>query len=243
MSVTVSNATPAIAVVTLNTPPVNALDASGYDAAAAALQRASAEPAVRAVVLTGAGTRAFSAGTDLAAFEDGERYGATADAALRFFETLANAEVPIVGALNGPAVGAGAMIAADCDLLVAVETSYFAIPELARGFVGAGSHVKRLAPYFKAARMMLLGERLTAAEAANLGTVTRVVAPGRLLETAVELAERLASLDPFAVRAARAIFRRPETDEALEGYRAELGTMRAMVGAPRGESGPALGAR
>lgn len=231
MTVAITNATTAVAVLTVDRPPVNALDASAYEAATTALERAAGQPAVRAIVLTAAGSRAFSAGTDLAAFEDGESYGPTADAALRFFEALASVDVPIVGALNGPAVGAGAMIAAECDVLVAVEASYFSIPELTSGFVGAGSHIKRLAPYFKAIRMMLFGERLTAAEAAKLGTVKRVVSPERLLEVALDIAERLAALDPAAVRAARAIFRRPEGRVALEGYRAELETMRAMIGA------------
>ncbi len=237
-TITVTIGAPTVAVITLDRPPVNALDAGGYAAAADALERVAAEPSVRVVVITGAGTRAFSAGTDLQAFEDGERYRPTADAALRFFETLARSPKPIVGALNGPAVGAGAMIAAECDVLVAVETSYFAIPELTHGFVGAGSHIKRLAPYFKATRMMLLGERLTAAEAVRIGTVRRVVAPERLLDVAAEIAAQLARLEPAAVREARAIFREPESRHALEGYRAELQTMRAMIGA--GEAGEAL---
>ncbi len=231
MTATVTNATPTVALVTIDRPPVNALDAAAYEAAASALQRAGDDPTVGAIVLAGAGSRAFSAGTDLSALEDGESYGPTADSALRFFETLAQSPKPIVGAVNGPAVGAGAMIAAECDVLVAVKGSYFSIPELTRGYVGAGSHIKRLAPYFKTIRMMLLGERLTAAEAGRLGTVARVVARERLLEVAVEIGERLAALNPGAVREARSIFRRPEGELALEGYRAELDTMRAMIGA------------
>jgi enoyl-CoA hydratase/carnithine racemase len=121
------------------------------------------------------------------------------------------------------------MIAAECDLLIATHAAYFSVPELTVGFLGAASHVKRLAPYFKAQRMMLLGERLDVVDARASGTVMAIVEPARLLVEAIEVAERLSDLDPVAVRDARAIFRQPESRLALDGYRAEIQALQRLV--------------
>jgi enoyl-CoA hydratase len=219
--------------LTLERPPVNALDADAYECAAEALEQTARSSSIRALVVTGAGTRAFCAGTDVAAFEDERACSRTTSAGLRFFEALAGLPQPIVGALNGPAIGAGAMIAAECDILIAVDSVYFSVPELTAGFVGAASHIKRLAPYFKAQRMMLLGERLEVADAYASGTVTAIVEPERLLVQASQVAERLSDLDPLSVRDARWIFRMPESRLALEGYRSELQALERLVARKR----------
>jgi enoyl-CoA hydratase len=218
-----------VARLTLDRPPVNALDASAYVGATGALEQVAESCSTRALVLTGAGTRVFCAGTDTVAFEDEAACIRTTSAGQRFFETLARLPQPIVGALNGPAIGAGAMIAAECDILIASETVYFSVPELPAGFVGAASHIKRLAPYFKAQRMMLLGEHLEAVEAHASGTVMAIVEADRLLGEATRVAKRLSDLDPLAVRDARAIFRQPEGRLALEGYRSELEALKRLV--------------
>ncbi len=228
--VTLDQSGGSVALLTFDRPPVNALDASAYGAAAYALDQVSQSSSVRVLVLTGGGTRVFCAGTDVAAFEDEAVCARTASAGQRFFEALAGLPQPIVGALNGPAIGAGAMIAAECDILIATQTVYFSVPELPAGFVGGASHIKRLAPYFKVQRMMLLGERLSLAEARQNGTVMRVVKPPLLIEEAIGLAERLSDLDPLVVRDARPIFRQPESRLALEGYRAELRALERLVG-------------
>jgi enoyl-CoA hydratase len=220
-----------IAVVTIARPPVNALDTAAYLALAAALEAAAARAGTRAIVLTGAGERAFCAGSDTGAFADAEQYASICAAGRRFFGALAALAIPVVGALNGPAVGAGAMIAADCDVLLAASGAYMTIPELSLGVPGAASHVKRLAPYHKVQRMLLLGERLTPEEAYLAGTVAEVVSRDALLDTALEVARRIAALEPEAVSAARRIFRAPESDAALAGYHAELDAAGAIVAA------------
>jgi enoyl-CoA hydratase len=222
---------PGIARLTIRRPPVNALDADAYDGLTGMLEMLGSTPDLRALVLTGDGDRVFSAGSDLAAFGDAEAYDRIAAAGRGFFAALASVPVPIVGALNAPAVGAGAMIAAECDVLLAAPKVYFSIPELAVGVPGSGSHIKRLAPYFKAQRMLLLGERLTLDEAVAFGTVARVVPPADLDRAALEAAEQIAGLDPEAVRAARAIFRAPESKAALAGYDAEMAAAVPIVAA------------
>ncbi|MCW3064224.1 MAG: enoyl-CoA hydratase/isomerase family protein [Solirubrobacterales bacterium] len=227
-------AAPGVALLTLSRPPVNALDAETYLGVADALDAAAGAPETRALVLTATGERAFSAGSDIGAFGDERDYERISVAGRRFFETLARLPVPVVGALNAPAVGGGAMIAAECDVLLAAPDAYFTIPELSLGVPGAGSHAKRLAPYFKVQRMLLLGERLTAEEALAFGTVLRIVARDELVAAAVGVAQEIAALDPDAVRAARAIFRAPESDAALAGYHAELDAAVRLVAARTG---------
>jgi enoyl-CoA hydratase len=219
-----------VAVVTIDRPPVNALDPAAYAALADAFE-AFAEPSgdIRALVLTAAGERTFSAGTDTGVFGDLGAYDAAIAEGRRCFEALARVGVPVVGAINAPAVGGGAMLAGECDVLLAAEGAYFAIPELTLGIPGGASHARRLAPAFKVQRMMLLDERLTADEALAYGTLERVVARAELLGAALDVARALAQVDPRAMRAARAIFRAADSERALAGYHAELDAGSALV--------------
>lgn len=177
----------------------------------------------------GAGRRAFCAGTDLAAFETEEALEDTAAAALAFFELFGDFPLPLIGALNGPAVGGGAMIAAQCDLLLAAPSAYISVPELTSGYIGAASHIKRLVPYHKALRMMLLGERLTAAEALEAGVLVDIIEPEELMSRACAVAQTVAELDQIAVGDAIRILREPETRIGLEGYRRELDSLAELL--------------
>jgi enoyl-CoA hydratase len=229
-----STPAPGVAQLTIDRPPVNALGAETYDALAGVLGDLGDSPQVRVLVLTAAGTRAFSAGSDISEFGDPASYARIAAASHRFFAALGGLPVPIVGALNGPAVGAGAMIAAECDVLLATPDAHLSIPELSLGVPGSGSHSKRLAPYFKVQRMLLLGERLTVEQAVAFGTVLEIVPAERLLAAAIAVAERIAALQPDAVQAARAIFRASESRAALDGYGEELAAAVPMVSAAIG---------
>jgi enoyl-CoA hydratase len=230
---------PGVAQLTIDRPPVNALGAETYDGLATALRSlagagsdsGSGSGDVRALVLTGAGTRAFSAGSDISEFGDPPSYARIAAASQRFFEALGGLAVPIVGALNGPAVGGGAMIAAECDVLLATPDAHLSIPELSLGVPGSGSHAKRLAPYFKVQRMLLLGERLTVEQAVAFGTVSEIVPAEQLVAAAIAVAQRIAALAPDAVQGARAIFRAPESRAAMAGYGAELAAAVPIVSA------------
>ena len=121
-------------------------------------------------------SRIFSGGADFAGFASVSDTEDIAAAGREFFTALAQVPVVVIGALNGPAVGAGAMIAAQCDLLISVPDAYLQVPELVNGYLGGARHVKRLATYHKVLRMMLLGERLTAEEALATGVILELVA-------------------------------------------------------------------
>ncbi|MFJ9381727.1 enoyl-CoA hydratase/isomerase family protein [Streptomyces sp. NPDC101455] len=213
----------ACAVLTLDHPPVNALDAHGYRAVTAALADLDSDPAIRAIVVTGAGSRAFCAGTDMAGLAPGADLGELTTASLAFFETLSGLRTPLVGALNGPAVGGGAMIAAECDVLTATRNARLGVPELQLGFPGAGSHIARLVPRPVALRMLLLGEQLSADRMLEMGLLVEVVDETQQLRASAErCAKTIAALDPVAVRGARGVLRGEADARALAGYREEL---------------------
>ncbi|MEU6148271.1 enoyl-CoA hydratase/isomerase family protein [Streptomyces sp. NPDC047081] len=219
-----------VAVVVLDRPPVNALDTAGYRCAATELADLDRDDEVRAIVLTGAGTRAFSAGTDTASLTSVSSVTEVCEAALHFFTTLSALDTPMVGALNGPAVGGGAMIAAECDVLVAISTANLAVPELQLGFPGGGSHLKRLVPYPTALRMVLIGERPDAYQLLAMGTLAEVVdTPDALRIAALRHAQVIAGLDLAALVPARRIIRQADAMAALQGYREELDHLRAIL--------------
>jgi enoyl-CoA hydratase len=221
-----------VTILTFDRPPVNALDAEAYRFATRALERSEPDGA-RAVVVTGAGRRAFCAGTDIRSMSlAGNDLEDAFAAAQKFFTAVARSSVPLVGALNGPAIGGGAMIASECDVLIAVADAHFRMPELQLGFPGGGSHLMRLVPRFVGLRMLLLGEELSAPDALSYGVIHRLVDPELLLPTALDCATRIARLDPRAVRAARDIVRAPGRDEVLEGYAGEMRAMRALLPLP-----------
>jgi enoyl-CoA hydratase len=229
VSLVLSWPTAGVALLTLARAPVNALDAAAYTGLADHLDGLTSDPALRALVLTAEGDRAFCAGTDTAAFATDREYVEVCAACWRFFETLSRFPVPVVGALNGPAIGGGAMIAGDCDVLLAAPNVYFTVPEVSLGVPGGGSHIRRLAPYFKVQRMVLLGERLTLDEAVAAGTVATIVERDALVDAAVAVAREIAGRDAGAVREARAIFRAPESADVRTGFRAELDAASALV--------------
>lgn len=219
-----------VARITIDRPPVNALDHAAFVTLGTILRGLTGDDGVRCVILTAAGERTFSAGTDLAEFQDAASTTRVSVAALAAFEALAGLPQPVIGALNGPAVGVGAMLASQLDLLVAHRGVRFVLPEVPAGFPGGGSHLVRLAPWFKLQRMVLLAEPLTADEASAHGSLAASVdTTDQVHRAAIELAQRVAALEANAVRSARAVVRSAGDRAALQGYRNELLALAATL--------------
>lgn len=193
-------------VVTINRPERrNALDPAAMSGIGRALVGAAADNGVRAVVLTGAGDRAFCAGMDLKAFAEG---GISVDDLPKpGLEVLTSAVFPkpVIAAVNGPALAGGFELMSACDLVVAAEHATFGIPEVKRGLVaaGGGTRLPRRIPLAIALEMGLTGEPLDAARALALGLVNRVVPAGEVLDTALGLAAAVAANGPLAVTATK----------------------------------------
>ncbi len=196
-----------IAVVTLNRPDsLNATDEALHGALAAVWPRLSADPDVRAVVLTGNG-RAFSGGGDLDLLqrmtEDLDLRARIMAEGIDIVEAMTAVPVPIVAAVNGPAVGLGCSLAAMSDLVVMEEQAYYADPHVMLGLVAADGGALTwplLTSLLRAKEFLLLGDRMPAAQALELGLANRVVPTGTALDEARALAARLAALPPQSVR-------------------------------------------
>jgi enoyl-CoA hydratase/carnithine racemase len=202
----------AVCVVTIDRPERrNALDPETYRALGAAFVNARDDDAVRAVVLTGAGDKAFSAGMDLEAFSA----ASTGDASTSTSAPGPGAEVfseqlfpkPIVAAVNGAAVGGGFGLALACDLIVAADHAIFGIPEVRRGLVGVGvtSRAALRLPPALIMELALTGEPITATRAYELGVVNRVVPGPSVVSTAVDIAATIAANAPLGVRLAKEV--------------------------------------
>jgi enoyl-CoA hydratase len=221
-------------VLTVNRPAkLNAISSAVLAALDRRLDQAERDPEVRALVLTGAGERAFVAGADIAEYAAGDhqafvRYQAESR---RLFSRLDGLDKPVIGAVNGYALGGGFELALCCDLLVASTTARFGLPEGRLGLSPGGGGTQRLtraAGPFVAADVLLAGRRLTAEEARGLGLVAEVVAPERLLEAALAKAEQVARVAPLAGRAMLSLVRTAMEAPLEEGLGREQDALAAL---------------
>jgi enoyl-CoA hydratase len=207
-SMGVAEAVTGVALVTIDRPDaLNALSFDLLDELADALEALDRDPACRAIVITGAGTRAFAAGADIR--ELAAQTSATLHAERRFevWDRLAAVGLPTIAAVRGVALGGGCELAMTCDMIVAAEDASFGQPEIRLGVMPGAGGTQRLTRAIGKARamaMILTGESIGAAEAAAIGLVTRVVPPEATVDVALQLAARIAALPPLAVRAAKA---------------------------------------
>ncbi len=210
----------AVAIVTLNVPQTrNALDGEPMYAALEEIARSlNADDSVGAVVLTGAGP-AFSAGGNVKAMRDkaGMFGGRAAEVFAnyrrgiqRVTRAIVSLEMPVIAAVNGPAVGAGCDLACFCDIRIAGERATFAESFVALGIIagdGGAWILPRLIGHQAAAVLSFTGDAIDATTALRLGLVWQVVADADLHATAEALAERIASRSSYAVRATKRLMR------------------------------------
>jgi enoyl-CoA hydratase/carnithine racemase len=191
-------------VVTLNRPEaLNAVNAAMSSALGRALERADADPGIRAVVLCGNG-RAFCAGVDLKELAAGRSVHDPEHPEWGFAGIVRHEiATPVIAAVHGYALGGGTEIALAADLAVADTTARFGLPEVTRGVVaGAGGMLRlpRQIPLKVALELGLTGMPISAERAYSLGLVNRVVAPGTALDEALLLARQIGAAAPMAVR-------------------------------------------
>ncbi len=235
-TVSMEDAGDGVRVVTLNRPHrLNAITPELLEDLIAALQAADRDPAVRALVLTGAG-RAFCAGDDLKEFGEQSKDEATARGYIERIQDVTRAmllgDTPIIGAIRGWAVGGGLEWMINCDFALAAEGTRFFFPEISLGvFVTGGvtELLPRLVGLQRARALIMLGERFDAGQAREWGLVWKVTPDAELMPEALALAHRIAALPPEPVRALRRILARrassgleaamaAETDATVRGF-------------------------
>ena len=197
-----------VAIITVDRPKVlNALNAQTVGEIGEAFEQVRNDEAVKAVILTGGGEKAFVAGADIAELAKMTPITgkATAERGQAVFARIERFPKPVIAAINGFALGGGCELALACHIRLASEKAQIGLPEVTLGIIpgyGGTQRMARLLGKGKALELILTGDRIPAAEAERIGLVNKVVAPEELMNVAMEMAKKIASRGPLAVRAA-----------------------------------------
>lgn len=236
-----------VEIVTLNRPPVNAVNSQMMAELIQTFSSYEARGEVRAVVLAGNGTKAFCSGLDLKDLNKMQQSDLSIkdqiDPGWQWRLTqraIRHSMVPVICALEAPAIGAGFSLAAISDFIIASTSARFALTEINVGLLGGGSKAMKLMGAPKAKYMIYTGEMIRPEELHRVGAIERVVEPGQALQEALTIAKLIASKSPLAVRMAKQAILRIETDAIEEESRTEadhLGRLRQFE-----DSGEALSA-
>src|SRR5215213_2059183 len=215
-----------VAVVTIDRQEkLNALDRQVVEEIGQALLELEAE-GPRAIVVTGAGERAFVAGADIRAMSvmdplEAKRFSEIGHAAMALLD---RSPVPTIAAVNGFALGGGCEVALACDVRIAAENATFGFPEVGLGIVpgmGGTQRLPRLIGPSLAKELIFTGRRISASEAREMGLVNRVVAQGEALNAAMDLAAEISANGPLAVRHAKSAANRSLDVDLVSGLEYE----------------------
>ena len=229
--------------VTINRPKANAIDAATSLEMSAVFESFMKDSQLRVAILTGAGTRFFSAGWDLTAASEGEAF--ESDYGIGGFGGICELKYrpkPVIVAVNGMAVGGGFEIALAADLIVAAEHAEFFLPEANLGLIADNATIRlpKIVPPNIAREMLISGRRMSATEAQSWGIVNQVTSTENLMTAARELATKICAAAPLSVAAVLELVRDLEdvsTDDAMpilrsnETYRAAINSQDAKEGA------------
>jgi enoyl-CoA hydratase len=220
-----------VATVTLDRPPVNAITRDTMAEIRDVFGSFAEQRDVRVAIFTAAGDRAFMGGVDLrspsvgAAVSDDDVPPTLVIDPSRVARdamwAITDCAVPVIGAINGPALGAGLAYAACCDILLASDNARFGTTEINVGLLGASSHLSTLVGRHKARELFFTGEQISADELHRLGALRAVVPRADLDAAARELALALAKKSPIALRLAKESMNRVEGLPLKDGYRIE----------------------
>ena len=229
--------------VTINRPKANAIDAATSREMSAVFESFMKDSQLRVAILTGAGTRFFSAGWDLTAASEGEAF--ESDYGVGGFGGICELKYrpkPVIVAVNGMAVGGGFEIALAADLIVSAEHAEFFLPEANLGLIADNATIRlpKVMPPNIAREMLISGRRMSATEAQSWGIVNQVTSTENLMTAARELATKICAAAPLSVAAVLELVRDLEdvsTDDAMpilrsnETYRAAINSQDAKEGA------------
>jgi enoyl-CoA hydratase/carnithine racemase len=219
-----------VAVVTIDHPPVNALNTATLEELNAAIDQVIADAHVKAVVVTGAGQLAFVAGADITEFtklETTDQAKTISRQVQAVFTKIENAPKPFIAAINGVALGGGLELALACHLRIIGDRAKVGQPEINLGIIpgwGGTQRLPRLVGRAKALEFILTGDSVTPQEAYRLNLVNKVVPGGEVLKTAKDLARKIAQKGALASRAALKAVNGGEGKSLEEGLRLEAET-------------------
>lgn len=196
-----------VAVITINRPKqLNALNSQVMIDVVSACQRLDEDDNCRAIVITGEGDKAFAAGADIKEMATQGYAQAYNQRMLGGWDGLKHVRKPLVAAVNGYALGGGCEVAMMCDIIIASEKASFGQPEVTLGVIPGMGGTQRLTwavGKYRAMDLILTGRRISAVEAASMGLVSRVVAPERLMDEALGVAQQVAAFSRPVVAKAK----------------------------------------
>lgn len=232
-----------IAVLTLDRPEVhNAIDEALRARLAAAMAELAADPAIGVLLLTGAGSRAFCAGMDLREFAANPMpVAARRRQRQQRPQPFARFPKPVIGVINGLALGLGLEMALQCDILVAAQSASFALAEVRRGLIPGNGGTQRLARRIgqgRALELVLTGRSIGAAQALAWGLVEYVMPDDQAMAKAQELAREILANAPVAVQLARDAVRRGAEMPLADGLRLEDDLLQVAMGTEDAREGP-----
>jgi enoyl-CoA hydratase/carnithine racemase len=211
-----------VATLTVDRPPLNALSYHAKEEIAACLEEIGAEPAVRCLIVYGAGGRAFSVGSDIKEFPEVAARRLARQRAVHehgVYNRLDRFPLPTIAAIDGHCLGGGLELALACDLRVASETSHLGLPEVKLGVFPAGGGTERLPRLIGEARareLIYTGDPVDAREAWRIGLVNRVAPAGQALAVAQELGRTIAARASVTLRTIKAVMDRGLDMDLLE---------------------------
>ena len=215
-----------IALVTINHPPVNALDQKTVSELGQAMDELEKRPEAKIIILTGGGDKAFVAGADITAFTGltrvtAEQFALSIQSILLKME---GSKKVVICAINGLALGGGCEVAMACDIRIASEKAKLGQPEVNLGVIpGAGGtqRLPRLVGKGRAMELVFTTDMISAEEARAIGLVNRVVPPGSLLEEAKKMAKKILTKGPVAITMAKRAITEGLEMELKEGLKLE----------------------
>jgi enoyl-CoA hydratase/carnithine racemase len=200
----------------------NALTADMYSQLAEALELASSNPETRVILITGSGD-SFSSGNDLNDFLQNPPQGGSSPV-FRFLNAISTCEKPIIAAVNGLAIGIGTTMLLHCDLVYASESALFQLPFVNLALVpeaAASLLLPQRIGYHKAAELILLGSKFSAAKARDYGIINELYTQESLLENANQIAQELSQKAPEALRLSKMLLKRANTQHVSETMQTE----------------------
>ncbi len=215
------------AIVTIDHPPMNALDAATKEAIAEVFRELDdRRQEIRAVILRGAGEKAFAAGADIKTFLEltPEMARRRLSRSHQIYSMVENFQWPVIGAIHGFCLGGGLELALCCDIRYAEETAKFGFPEVNLSvFPGNGGIARSLyhLPLGKLKELVFTGEIISAAEALSLGLIEKVVPAGRSLEACLELSARIIEKGPLGVASGKKVINRARDLTIQQGLELE----------------------
>ncbi|MDJ0879711.1 MAG: enoyl-CoA hydratase family protein [Halieaceae bacterium] len=212
-----------VAELILDHPPVNAFDSAGWFAIARELDALGANDEVRVIIVGGEG-KGFCAGVDIKELAaDSSKILDVNRGNYETFRAIHRNRRPVIVALHGFVLGGGIGMAGAADIVLCSDCARFGVPEIDRGAMGGGAHLQRLFPVQKVRYMYFTGEFIDAAEAYRLGAVERVVPRDELMNTAREIAGKIAAKSPDMIRIAKESLTGIEDGNLEDKYRWEQG--------------------